>query len=83
MTIQSLNPATGQPLREYALLENAELREAIRAAHKAMTKWKKTNFTRRAELMKAAARVLRDGAESFAKLMAEEMGKPVQQGRSE
>ena len=83
MTIQSLNPATGQTLREYDLLENAELQKAIRAAHKAQAKWKKTKFARRAELMGAAARVLRDKAGSLAKLMAEEMGKPVKQGRSE
>lgn len=83
MKIQSLNPATGTPIKDYTLLENAEIRQAIRATHKAQLKWKKTKFAQRAELMKAAARVLRDKSESFAKLMAEEMGKPIKQGRSE
>lgn len=83
MKIQSLNPATGQPLQAYTLWENAELRQAIRATHKAQTKWRKTKFTQRAGLMKAAAHALRSKVDFLAKLMAEEMGKPIKQGRGE
>jgi len=83
MTIQSINPATGENIKEYTLLENRELRPAIKATHKAYLSWKKTSFAQRAELMKRAAGILRTESDAYARLMAEEMGKPIKAGRAE
>jgi len=83
MTIESINPATGQPIKTYTLMENNIVRQSIAAAHKAQVKWRKLSFDKRAVHLKAAARVLRDNADRYSRLMAEEMGKPIQQGRSE
>jgi succinate-semialdehyde dehydrogenase/glutarate-semialdehyde dehydrogenase len=83
MIIQSINPATGEALKEYTLLENRELGPAIKATHKAYLSWKQTRFGQRAELMKGSARLLRANAGDYGRLMAEEMGKPIKAGRAE
>lgn len=83
MSIKSISPTTGQVIREYPQMENADARRAVSAAHKAHLKWRTVPFEKRALLMKAAARVLRENAPRFATLMAGEMGKPVKAGRGE
>lgn len=81
--MKSINPTTGQTIRDYPQMENSEARKAVSAVHKAHLKWRKSPFAKRAVLMKAAARVLRDNAAQYARLMAEEMGKPIKAGRGE
>jgi succinate-semialdehyde dehydrogenase/glutarate-semialdehyde dehydrogenase len=83
MTITSINPATDQPIREYTLLEPAEVRKVVAATHRAFTSWRTTSFVERATLMRAAARVLRERTPEFARLMTDEMGKPVKAARAE
>ncbi len=83
MSMKSINPATGETVREYPQMENSDARKAVSAAHKAHLKWRKVTFAKRAVLMKAAAQVLRDNAAKYARLMAEEMGKPIKAGRGE
>src|SRR6202030_3177529 len=46
-------------------------------------KWRRTSFEERATLMSAAAQVLRGSAGDYARLMAQEMGKPVRDGVAE
>ncbi len=83
MTITSINPATGQPIREYQLMDPPTVRKTVAAANRAFTSWRRTSFAERATLMRAAARVLRERAPQFAQLMTAEMGKPVKSGRAE
>jgi succinate-semialdehyde dehydrogenase/glutarate-semialdehyde dehydrogenase len=83
MTIRSINPATGAVLREYAEMEPDEIARILRRADETQRAWKETAFGHRAGLMRRAARVLRDRTEEYARLMAEEMGKPLAEGRSE
>ena len=83
MTITSINPATGETIREYPKMDAASVRKTVAAVDRAFKKWRKTSFEERAALMHAAADVLRARAGEFAELMAVEMGKPVKGGRSE
>src|SRR3989442_2073818 len=61
----------------------AEVRRVIEQAHKAFLDWRKTSFAERAQRMQQAARILREQAKEYATLMAQEMGKPVKDGRAE
>jgi len=61
----------------------AEVRAAVEASHRAFVDWRRTEFSERAALMRKAAAVLRDRRESYARLMADEMGKPITGGRAE
>ena len=81
--ITAINPADGTPVGSYAPMSGAELRAALREAGNAFGSWQRTSFAVRAALMRAAAGVLRERAESLSQLMAVEMGKPLSQGRTE
>lgn len=83
MSIESLNPATGKVLQTYEKMSDDEVDEILEACYAAHRDWRKTSFGHRAELMNRAAKNLRDRKEELAKLMAQEMGKPVTGGRSE
>ncbi|MCT7373700.1 NAD-dependent succinate-semialdehyde dehydrogenase [Chelativorans salis] len=83
MTITSINPATGENIADYEETSSADVREAVEQAHEASQRWRGRDLAERAALMGAAARVLRDGARDYGRLMAEEMGKPISQGIAE
>jgi succinate-semialdehyde dehydrogenase/glutarate-semialdehyde dehydrogenase len=83
VSIQSINPATGEKIKDYAEMAPQEVKSIIEKAHQAFLDWRKTGFEQRARLMKKAAQILRGNAEAYAKLMAQEMGKPIAGGRSE
>lgn len=79
----AINPATGETIASHHELSSKELREVIIASDRAATDWRTTSFALRAEVLRSAARLLRQRQEGLAQLMAREMGKPVKQGRSE
>ena len=83
MSLRVVNPATGELLREVPETPPRAIRAAIAAADTAFRAWRETPFSLRTRLMGEAARVLRSRAGEYAVLMAEEMGKPVRDGRAE
>ena len=83
MSIVAINPATGETIKTYREMQPAEVAAALEASHRAFLEWRRTSFTERATLMKKAARILRENQHEFAVLMANEMGKPIAQGRAE
>lgn len=83
MSIQSLNPATGEELRSFVETSSEDIEVTLKQAHQAFLSWRRTSFSRRAELMRAAATILEKNATEYARLMALEMGKPILQGRAE
>jgi succinate-semialdehyde dehydrogenase/glutarate-semialdehyde dehydrogenase len=83
MAMEVINPATGELVKTYDTLTKEELGPAIRASHEAFLSWKNVRFAERAQLMKNAAKILREDADKYAKLMTVEMGKPVKDGRAE
>lgn len=83
MSIESINPATGETLQRYDKMNPEAVGEAIAATATAFQVWRRTTFAQRATLMRRAASLLRERAGDYAVLMAKEMGKPVRDGRSE
>jgi len=83
MGIEVVNPTTGEHVRSYEEMSPDEVREVVAAAHEAHLIWRRAPFSERAELMSAAATLLRDRSDEYARLMAIEMGKPVRDGRAE
>lgn len=61
----------------------AEVDGVIEHLHQDFLRWREATFAERAELMKAAARILHGNKEGYVRLMAEEMGKPLAGGRAE
>jgi len=83
MPMEVINPATGERIKTYDTLTKEELGQAIRASHQAFLSWKNLSFAERAQFMRKAARILREDADKYAKLMTIEMGKPIRDGRAE
>ncbi len=83
MSIVAVNPSTGEVIKEYDEMTPAQVNEALEQANRMYQDWRRTSFAERARLMRKTAQVLRDRKEEFAVLMANEMGKPITQGRGE
>ena len=83
MSLQTINPATGELVREYAEATDAEVKTTLLEASCAAAGWKGSRFADRAARMRRAADLLDARKEELARLMAIEMGKPLAQGRSE
>jgi succinate-semialdehyde dehydrogenase / glutarate-semialdehyde dehydrogenase len=83
MAIESINPATGEKLETYAEMSRAQVDDIVAKAHQAFLGWRQTSFDERARYLVAAAQILRNKAETWARLMAHEMGKPLRDGIAE
>jgi succinate-semialdehyde dehydrogenase / glutarate-semialdehyde dehydrogenase len=83
MSFQSINPANGEVLATYEEMKPDQLPGLIGKVHDAFVSWRRTSFDDRAKLMRQAAQVLRKDASEYARLMAQEMGKPVRDGVAE
>lgn len=83
MRYVATNPHTGEEICSYPTADKFQLRVAIEQSGKAFESWKRTSYTERAEVLHRVAELLRANSKSDARLMAEEMGKPLAQGRSE
>ena len=81
--LTAINPATGDTLKKYAEMPADEAMRRLEKSHHAFQAWRQTRFSERAALMKAAARVLIENQDEYARTMAMEMGKPVKSGRAE
>jgi len=80
---QTINPANGEPGKAY---EPHSLDDAVAAAKSAGTaflQWRRTSFADRSAIIHKAAEILRSRKDEFARLMTEEMGKPLDEGRAE
>ena len=83
MAMRAINPATGAIIDTYEEMAAAEVTRAIAQAHDAFLDWRQTHFAERARRMTQAAQLLREQTTAYGKLMAQEMGKPVKEGRAE
>ncbi len=83
MTINSINPATGQLVNQYDELTPEAAAGLVANVHAAFLDWRRTSFAERAALMRRAADVMRARASVLSRLMALEMGKPVSAGEAE
>jgi len=83
MALRSINPATGEEIKTYSAMLPEEISNIIAAAHKAYLAWRDTSFEHRAELMTKAAAVLRNNSDEYARLMTQEVGKPISESQSE
>jgi succinate-semialdehyde dehydrogenase / glutarate-semialdehyde dehydrogenase len=83
MALHAINPANGETLATYEEMTQQEVRDIVGKVHEAFLAWRLTSFRSRAALMRQAAQVLRSNAAEYARLMAQEMGKPVRDGVAE
>jgi succinate-semialdehyde dehydrogenase/glutarate-semialdehyde dehydrogenase len=83
MAIETLNPTTGEVVKTFPEMDGAEVDRILSAAVAAQRAWARAPFAERAAPMRAVAKLLRERAPEYAKLMAIEMGKPLKDGAAE
>jgi succinate-semialdehyde dehydrogenase/glutarate-semialdehyde dehydrogenase len=83
MAIETLNPATGVLSKSYPEMDEREVDAVLTAAVAAQRAWARRPFAERAVPMRRVAALLRERAQDYARLMAEEMGKPLKDGVGE
>lgn len=83
MAIESINPTTGEKLDAYPEMSRTAVGDIIGKTHDAFLTWRQMSFGERGQRLHAAAGILRTRAETWARLMAREMGKPLRDGIAE
>jgi len=83
MSIQTINPATGEVVKTFKEFSKDQVTKIINETHEAFLKWRTTNFSERKELMLKATQVLRNNKKKYAEIMTIEMGKAITQSLAE
>jgi len=81
--IESRNPATGEVIATYEPHTPEQVEAALSEAAAAQQNWRKVPVTERTKLLSAMAVELRAGKDRFARLIAEEIGKPITEAAAE
>ena len=81
--IQTVNPASGERGKSYEPTSLDDALAAAAAARRAFVDWRRTSFAQRSAVIHKAAEILRARKDEFARVMTEEMGKTVDDGRAE
>ncbi len=81
--LRAINPCNGELLQEMPGLSRDETDQRLQAAQQAYAHWRRQDFDSRAAVLRAVAAQLREAREDLALSMAQEMGKPIREGRGE
>ncbi len=77
------NPANQEPVAEVYVGCKEDARLALQAAKNAFPIWSVTPSAKRADILHDAARLVRERSEKIARLLTQEMGKPLKNARME
>ncbi|GAA2071838.1 NADP-dependent succinic semialdehyde dehydrogenase [Pseudolysinimonas kribbensis] len=83
MAIATINPATGETVKEFAPLDAAARERGIAEAQSAYEALKSTSYAQRGEWMRASAGIVESEADDLARILTLEMGKPIAQAKAE
>ena len=75
MAIASINPTTGETLKEFSPFNESQIEAALTRATQAFEKHRRTPFARRAQWLMAAAGILEQEKKKLARIITLEMGK--------
>lgn len=81
--MRSINPANGQVIEEFLTHSRADVEQRLARAHETFSHWRQTSFDERAASFRKLADLLRQRSDRYAQRMTAEMGKPIDQARSE
>lgn len=83
MFIQTINPATGAVLKDYALVSGQKIDQQLQAGHQAWLDWQRLSLADRKQVIGQLIPLMKSQKSSYAALMAMEMGKPIAAGEAE
>src|ERR1700758_4809012 len=74
--VTSVNPATGDTLRDFACASEQDVRAAVARAHAAQPSWGALEIAKRVDILKSFQRLLHERKSQLAQLITREAGKP-------
>ncbi|MCP1386807.1 NAD-dependent succinate-semialdehyde dehydrogenase [Corynebacterium sp. TA-R-1] len=77
------NPATNEVVETFDFITADELEDALATAHETFEEWRTRSYEERAELLHKAASLFDDRRDELTKIIAEEMGKSIEEGDGE
>lgn len=83
MEFKSINPHTNEVVGTYTAITKEELIKNLDNSKTAFDKWKKRPLEERCQLIIKAADVLKQNVDAYAKMISEEMGKPISEAKGE
>jgi acyl-CoA reductase-like NAD-dependent aldehyde dehydrogenase len=83
VTLNTINPATGETLATYEETGPDDLEAILSGAHAVAADWRATSPANRSSALRRLASCLRDRREELALTATREMGKPVAESRAE
>ncbi|CAH1692534.1 MAG: NAD-dependent succinate-semialdehyde dehydrogenase [Rhizobiales bacterium] len=78
-----VNPATGEAIGSLPVATIEQIDSAVKSASRAFAEWRRAPATERRNVLRRAAEILREKAETVAYRLTLEQGKPVAQARLE
>jgi succinate-semialdehyde dehydrogenase / glutarate-semialdehyde dehydrogenase len=79
----TVNPYTGETVREFEALSREELDRAVTTAHDAFERWRRRPISERAAIVGRAGELMAERSERFAGLVTLEMGKLIRESGAE
>ena len=83
MKLQSINPYSSSVVYECEELSDKQINTALENSEKAFASWKKSSFDMRSRFMNKASDTLLREKKELARIITEEMGKPIKESQSE
>jgi succinate-semialdehyde dehydrogenase/glutarate-semialdehyde dehydrogenase len=80
---QVVDPSTGELISDYPTVTWNEAETTAREVHRAFLAWRKLSFSQRKARILRLAKLLKKDKTKFARLMTQEMGKPISQSENE
>lgn len=83
MSIQTINPTTGEVLETFEAFNEQQINEALDQAHTAFLRWRTLSFAERGKYLHSVANHLRDHKTDLAREAVLEMGKSITEAEAE
>ena len=81
--LTTINPLTEEVIATYSYMSDDEAAAVVESSHNAFLEWRLRSLDERAKVVSAIAKALRDSKEEFAQLMTREVGKLIEDSRTE
>jgi succinate-semialdehyde dehydrogenase/glutarate-semialdehyde dehydrogenase len=83
MSIQTINPTTGEVLETFEPYSEQQINQALDQAHQAFLQWRTASFAERGKHLHSVASHLRDRKTELARIAVLEMGKSITEAEAE
>ncbi len=82
-SMTTADPATGDPIAQFAAATSADVDRAVEAARESLSAWQANSPVERGRIVHRVAELVREHADDLARIESLDQGKPLAQARSD